>query len=585
MLLAGHLAVLKLLTMKSSFLFRSRIIIFLVVAFALILIGRLFWVQVVRGKTYSETANHQYATPSTNIYERGTIYFERKDGALISAATQISGFKVAIDAGKITDAEGTYQKLSKIITLDHDYFIGKALQKTDPYEEIAHELTKDEADAISKLKLPGISIFKEKWRFYSGGDLASHVLGFVGYNGDVLTGQYGLEKQYNSLLARNADNPYVNFFAEVFSNVKKTFFDNASPEGDVVTTIEPEVQGFLEKKLNEVKEKYQVDSVGGIIMNPMDGSIYAMAAKPDFDPNNYSKVSNVSVFSDPLVENVLEFGSVVKPLVMAGALNEGVVTADTVYNDKGSVMVDNHEIFNFDKKGRGPGTSMQEVLSQSLNTGMVFVEQQLGRLKLRDYLLGYGIKNKTGIDLPNETSGLVSGILTSPREIEYANAAFGQGIALTPVELVRALASLGNGGNLVVPHVVKEIKYDTGISKVMTYPTVPTKISAATSQEITRMLVNVLDKGISAGAKKLDHFSVAVKTGTAQVADNINGGYYADRHNHSFFGYFPAYNPKFIVFLYAVNPKGVPYASTTWTDPFLDITKFLLNYYNVPPDR
>jgi cell division protein FtsI/penicillin-binding protein 2 len=228
---------------------------------------------------------------------------------------------------------------------------------------------------------------------------------------------------------------------------------------------------------------------------------------------------------------------------------------------------------------------MQEVLNQSLNTGMVFVEQKLGKEKFRDYLLSFGIKNKTGIDLPNETSGLVSGILTSPREIEYANAAFGQGIALTPIELTRALASLGNGGLLVTPHVVKEIKYNDGTSKVMTYPTIQTKISRVTSQEISRMLVTVMDKAIKGGTAKLDHFSVAVKTGTAQVADSVNGGYYEDRHTHSFFGYFPAYDPKFIVFLYAVNPKGVPYAANTWADPFLDITKFLLNYYNVPPDR
>jgi cell division protein FtsI/penicillin-binding protein 2 len=144
---------------------------------------------------------------------------------------------------------------------------------------------------------------------------------------------------------------------------------------------------------------------------------------------------------------------------------------------------------------------------------------------------------------------------------------------------------LGNGGLLVTPHVVKEIKYNDSTSKVMTYPTIQTKISRVTSQEISRMLVTVMDKAIKGGTAKLDHFSVAVKTGTAQVADSVNGGYYEDRHTHSFFGYFPAYDPKFIVFLYAVNPKGVPYAANTWADPFLDITKFLLNYYNVPPDR
>ncbi|MFA5791653.1 MAG: penicillin-binding protein 2 [Candidatus Paceibacterota bacterium] len=571
--------------MKYSFLSRSRFILFCFVVFAAILVVKLFWVQVVDRDAYSLAANHQYATPSTDIYERGTIYFERKDGQLVSAATQNSGFKMAIVASKIIDAEDIYKKISKIVDFDHDDFIERTEKKNDSYQEIIHRLSKEQADSISLLKIPGINIFKEKWRFYPGDNLAAHALGFVGYKGDELGGRYGLERQYDSLLVRNINNPYVNFFAEVFSNIRTTLFENKELEGDIITTIEPHVQAFLENKLNEIKDKYQVDSIGGIIMNPADGSIYALGVKPDFDLNNFSQIKNVSTFSNPLVENVLEFGSVVKPLVMASALDAGVVTADTKYNDKGSVIVEKEEIFNFDKKGRGPNTSMQEVLNQSLNTGMVFVEQRLGKIKLRDYLLAFGIKDKTGIDLPNETSGLVSNILNSPREIEYANAAFGQGIALTPVELIRALASLGNGGNLVVPHLVKKIKYDDGTSKIMTYITTPTKITKKTGEEITRMLVNVMDKSIKGGLGKLDHFSVAVKTGTAQVADNTSGGYYTDRNTHSFFGYFPAYDPKFIVFLYAVNPKGVPYAANTWSDPFLDITKFLLNYYNVPPDR
>lgn len=571
--------------MKYSFLTRSRVVLFFVVLFALILLTKLFFVQIVNGKTYSEAADRQYATSSSDIFERGNIYFERKDGQLVSAATQVSGFKMAINASKIADPEATYEKLSKVVDIARGDFLAKAEKKNDPYEEILHHLSKEQADAISGLKLPGVSIFKEKWRFYPGGNLASHTLGFVGYKGDELGGRYGLERQYDDLLSRDTNNPYVNFFAEVFSNLRKTLFEDEAMDGDIVTTIEPQVQGFLEKKLMEIKDKYQVDSIGGIIMNPKDGSIYALTVKPDFDPNNFSQAKNVSIFSNPLVENVLEFGSVVKPLVMASAIDAGVVTPETTYNDKGSVIVEKKEIFNFDKKGRGPNTSMQEVLNQSLNTGMVFVEQKLGRERLRDYLLSFGINTKTKIDLPNETSGLVSGILKSPREIEYANAAFGQGIALTPIELIRALASLGNGGNLVVPHVVKEIKYNSGISKKITYPVTPGKITKNSGETITRMLVTVMDKAIKEGKAKFEHFSVAVKTGTAQVADNTTGGYYKDRHTHSFFGYFPAYDPQFIVLLYAVNPKGVSYAATTWSDPFIDITKFLLNYYNVPPDR
>ena len=555
------------------------------ILFSLVLMSKLFLVQIMHGGAYGEEANRQYATPSSNIYERGTIYFMRKDGEPVSAATQTSGFKLAIEPTKIIDFENTYKKLSDIVAISRDDFLAKALKKNDPYEEVASHLSKEEADAVSALKLSGVNIFKEKWRFYPGASLASHTLGFVGYKGDELGGRYGLERQYNTELARNNGNPYINFFAEVFSNINKTLFQNGVREGDVITTIEPSVQDFLEKKLRDVKEKYQVDSIGGIIMNPMDGSIYALGVKPDFDPNNFSKVKSTNTFSNPLVESVLEFGSVVKPLVMAAALDAKVLTPETTYTDNGSVIVENKEIFNFDKKARGPNTSMQEVLNQSLNTGMVFVEKKLGKELLREYLLSYGIKDKTGIDLPNETSGLVSNILNSPREIEYANAAFGQGIALTPVELIRALATLANGGNLVTPHVVKEIKYNDGTRKENKYPTMPAKITKATSEEITRMLVTVMDKAIKSGLGKLEHFSVAVKTGTAQVADNTTGGYYTDRHTHSFVGYFPAYDPKFIVFLYAVNPRGVEYAATTWTDAFLDITKFLLNYYEIPPDR
>ncbi len=568
-----------------SLISRSKIVLLFIILFSLVLITKIFWVQVVHNDAYSEQADRQYSTPSGDIFERGTIYFSDKDGQLISAATQASGYKIAIDPSKITDAESVYLMLSKVATFDHDNFINRATKINDTYEEVADQLTKDQADAVSALKITGVSIFKEKWRFYPGGTLASHTLGLVGFKGDDLGGRYGLERQYNDVLARDNNSLYVNFFAEVFSDINKTLIEHTVAQGDLVTTIEPNVQNFLEKKLGEVRDKYQTDSVGGIIMNPEDGSVYAMSVKPDFDLNNFAQEKNVSIFSNPLVENVLEFGSVVKPLVMAGALDAGVVTPQTTYDDKGEVTIEKHQIFNFDKKGRGPGTSMQEVLNQSLNTGMVFVEEKLGKQLLRDYLLSYGIKDKTGIDLPNETSGLVSNILKSPREIEYANAAFGQGIAMTPFEMIRALASLANGGSLVVPHVVKEIKYDDGTFKDLTYPTTPVKITKQTSETITQMLVTVMDKAIKGGLGKLDHFSVAVKTGTAQVADNVNGGYYADRHTHSFVGYFPAYDPKFIVFLYAVNPKGVQYSATTWTDPFLDITNFLLNYYEVPPDR
>ncbi len=558
-----------------------------ILIFSLVLVAKLFLIQIVHSESYSSRADRQYFTPSSDIFERGSIYFTRKDGEFVSAATQTTGFKLAIAPSKLGSVESSYQKLSNVVPISKDEFLKKAEKKQDPYEEVASHLTKEEADAIATLGIPGTSIHKEKWRFYPGGNMSSQTLGFVGYNGDVLSGRYGIERKYDDVLSRDKDNPYVNFFAEVFSNINKTLFKKEEMKGDVVTTIEPAVQGFLEKKLQEVKGRYQVDSIGGIIMNPKNGAIYALGLKPDFNPNDLSS-AQTSNLGNPLVENVYEWGSVVKPLVMASAIDAGVLNAYTTYNDTGSVIVEKKEIFNFDKKGRGPGTSMQEVLSQSLNTGMVFAFHKLGKAKMHDYMLSFGIKEKTGIDLPNETAGLVSGLtnnLRNAREIEYTNASFGQGIALSPVSITRSLASLANGGNLVVPHVVEKIKYDNGTEKEMTYPTTRAKITEATSEEITRMLVVVMDDALQGGLAKIENYSVAIKTGTAQVANNISGGYYEDRHIHSFVGYFPAYDPEFIVFLYAVNPKGVRYASETWANPFLDVTKFLISYYEVPPDR
>lgn len=570
--------------MKSNFTLRLRIVSLVIILITFVFVGRLFLVQVVKKEVFAERADRQYVTPTDQIFERGSILFTRKDGELVSGALQISGFKLAINPNKISNIENTYEKLNAIVPLDKEDFLAKANKKDDPYEDVTNHLNKKQADTISSLKLPGIEMHKEKWRFYPGNNTASHSLGFVGYQGDSLGGRYGLERKYDEVLSRDKDNPYINFFAEVFTDLNDNLFKDKVKKGDIVTTIEPNVEAFLEKEILAVKAKYNADQIGGIIMNPRDGSIYAVSSKPDFNLNDFRSVEDISVFRNPMVENVLEFGSIVKPLVMASALDAKVLKPTTTYTDNGFVTVEGKQIYNFDKKGRGANTSMQDVLNQSLNTGMVFAYKKLGKEKFRDYMLSYGIKEKTNIDLPNETGSLISN-LYSPRELEYANASFGQGIALTPFQMIRALASLSNGGNLVTPHFVTKIKYDDSTFKDIVYETKPTKISSETSREITNMLVTVMDKSPKGGTAKLEHHSIGVKTGTAQVARPDGKGYYEDRNTHSFFGYFPAYDPKFIVLLYAVNPKGSQYASITWADPFLNIAKFLLNYYEVPPDR
>jgi cell division protein FtsI (penicillin-binding protein 3)/stage V sporulation protein D (sporulation-specific penicillin-binding protein) len=227
---------------------------------------------------------------------------------------------------------------------------------------------------------------------------------------------------------------------------------------------------------------------------------------------------------------------------------------------------------------------MQQVLNQSLNLGATHVALKVGNEKFSEYMKNFGVGTETGIDLPNEGRGLIDN-LDKKRDIETATASYGQGVAFTPIATVRALSVLANGGTLITPHLVKKIEYQSGLSKKMSFASDKQIIKKETSEEITRMLVNVVDKALRDGTAKIPGYSVAAKTGTAQMTDEGRAGYVDGKYLHSFFGYFPAYKPKFLVFLFQLYPKNVRYASETLTDPFLNITKFLINYYQIPPDR
>jgi len=265
-------------------------------------------------------------------------------------------------------------------------------------------------------------------------------------------------------LARGGENLYINFFAEVFSSLRSTLSSDAiNKEGDLILTIEPSVQSYLQKMVKGINEKYSSEETGAIIINPMDGSIYAIEVTPGFDLNKFQEVENVALFSNPLVENVYEMGSTVKALTMAAALDNGAVKASTTYNDTGSLTFNGYTIYNYDKKGRGI-TTMQHVLDESLNTGVAFAMQKMGKDEFKKYFLSFGFGEKTGIDLPNEGRNLISNLNTN-RDIEFANASFGQGIAMTPISTIRALAILGNGGYIVTPHLVSEVEYKGGINK------------------------------------------------------------------------------------------------------------------------
>lgn len=531
---------------------------------------------------YVSKADRQYQSASKNVFDRGTIFFTNKDGSLVSAATLNSGFIVAVNPEVLKDPESVWQTLNSIMPTDHDTFITKATKVKDPYEEIAVHVDTDIGKKIGDLKIPGLNVYKDRWRFYPGGNTASHVVGILGYKGDDYAGRYGLERQYDSHLQRT-DGAYVNFFAQIFSDIKSVAQKSEDTEADIITTIEPTVQATLQNIIASTTDRWSADSTGAIVMNPMTGEIYAMEVYPSFDPNNSGEEKNASIFSNPLVENVYEMGSVIKTLTLSAGIDAGVVNANTTYYDKGYMMINNKKVSNFDGKERGV-VNMQDMLSQSLNVGAAFVEQKLGNAEFSKYMYSFGLGNKTGIELPNEAKNLVSS-LNSKIDIDLASASFGQSLALTPISTISAISVVANGGTLVQPHVVKSIKYKVGVSKDTEIPLGTRVLKRETSEEVSRMMVYSMDNVLGGGTMKLPRYSVAVKTGTAQIAKPGGGGYYEDRILHSFVGFFPAYSPKFIIFFYMVNPKGARFGSETLSGPFNDMVKFLINYYEVPPDR
>src|SRR3989344_795096 len=293
---------------------------------ALILGVQLFRIQVIKGETYRELADRQYTVRTDGGFDRGSIYFTERDGTALGAGILETGYTIALNPGLIENPEETFSKLSEIIILDRNEFLEKALKKDDPYEQIYKRATLAQLEKIKALKLPGVLVEKEKWRSYPGGRTASHVLGFVGFKGDTLTGRYGLEAYYNDTLSRGGSTLYSNFFAQAFSITKSLLEKNGAREGNIVTSIEPSVQGVLETELGELMEKWNSELSGGIIIDPKTGEIYAMANMPDYDPNVFGKEKSSGVFLNPVVESVYEMGSIMKPLTVAAGIDTGAIT-------------------------------------------------------------------------------------------------------------------------------------------------------------------------------------------------------------------------------------------------------------------
>ena len=570
--------------MRAQFRFRIRLILSFVIFIALCILLRLYFVQIVHGDIYAQKANRQFSSGGSGLFDRGAIYFTRKDGTLISAATLATGFLVAINPQTLTNPETAYTAITAVAssTLTRDAFFAAAAKKNQVYIEVAHRLSEAGGRTLSTQNIPGVQVLRESWRYYPGGSLAAQSIGIVSYgSGDTLVGQTGIEATYDGILSRSGDALYKNFFAELFSNVGDLLVNTTDVrEGDIITTIEPEVQTRLEDGIEKLNRKYGSKESAGIIMDPATGAIIAITSYPSYNGNDLSAV-NPLLLGNPLVEQVHEFGSIMKPLTLASGLDAGVITPQTTYNDTGCITVNTREICNWDLKARGV-IRVEEIILQSLNVGASWVATELGQDAFREYFTSF-FGTKTDVDQPSEGHALLSN-LTKPQQIGYDTASYGQGIAETPVQMIRALGAIANGGVMVQPHLVSAVRLNSGIERELDWSKKTPVFGATAAREVTVMMTELVDEKLENGKAIIPTMSVAAKTGTAQLTDG-RGGYYTDRYFHSFVGFFPSYSPRFIILLYTNDPKGVQYASETLDATFLDLVHFLIEYYEVPPDR
>ncbi len=535
---------------------RILVLILVFVSLGLLIWGRFFYLTVIRHDYYLAKAKN-ISDNSGIVIPRGSIFLTDKDGVPYAVALNKEFPLVYAVPTKVADPAGLAKKLAPILELDESFLFQKLSKPNDPYEVLKKKVSDDVVNAVKTLEEPALSIDNETLRYYPEGLWLSQVIGFLGFNKGGQAGQYGLEEYYDNDLS------------------------GLISSADLVLTIDSTIQSQAGTLLVSAVKKWQADGGSIVVMNPQNGGIMAMASFPDFDANNYSVVSGSNLFVNPVTLRRYEPGSVFKPITIAIGIETGVVTPETEYYNTGSIKIGDRTISNSLPSEVLGWQTMITVLEQSLNTGAVFVEQKVPKDVFLSYLKNFGIDSKTGVDV-NEVSGDISG-LSSMRDINFATASFGQGVALTPLSLIRALSAIANGGKLVRPFLVSKIVFHNGETYETKSDAQTRIISSETSAKLINMLVKVVENG-SGRRAKISGYTIAGKTGTAQVPDLKDGGY-LDEYIHTFVGFAPAYDPKFIALIKLDNPKGVRFAESTTVPVFHDLAQFIFSYLAIPPDK
>lgn len=540
-------------------------------------IGRLVFIQIIDHGFYKAMAQGQQNISSFVKGERGDIFVQDKDGNLYTIATNYSVPFIFLSPPEIEDANATAAGIASVLNISEEFILERMGKPDSLFEVLKKNISDKEELEIKALELPGIYVGKETTRLYPQKEFASHVIGFT--NQDDI-GQYGIEEQYNDVL--EGEEGLVISATNVGGYL---FLSNKTPKdgADIILTLDYNIQLQAEKILKDTARALKVKEGSIIVLDPNTGKILALANIPAFDPNSYGNVRGLDVFQNATLEKLFEPGSVFKPITLASAIDTGKLTPDTTYIDTGSVTIGIYTITNYNERVFGERT-MSEVLQFSINTGAVFAESELGHSDFIKYIERFGLFKPTKIDLVGEIYSQ-NKELKKGYEINYATASFGQGIEMTPMQLIRAFGGIANNGLMHTPYIVEDVKDTTGIPFERSETQSTRAISKRTSSQITSMLVSVTEDGFGKAAR-IPGYYVAGKTGTAQVSNSALGiakSGYSDETVQSFIGYVPAFNPRFLVLVKLNNPQTKT-AEYSAVPIFKELASYIIDYYQIPPD-
>lgn len=540
--------------------------------FMIYLVSRLAWVQFVRGDELRDRALAQWNRGLTVQAQRGSIF--SRNGALLAGSATAESV-IAIPS-EIKDVEGTAQALAPILDMKVDV-LRERMQRTQFEVFLKRKVDDDVAAAVKALKLRGIRTTIESKRFYPGGNLASHVLGFVGID----EGLEGIEFYYEDEL--KGKKGYIVYEADARGRELPDAVQAYLPPVngyDLVLTIDEVIQHIVEKELDRAMIEFAPEYAGVIAVDPKTGEILALASRPDFYPEYYADYSE-NTWRNPLISHSFEPGSTFKLATISAALEEDVVTLHDGYYCRGFFTASGRNIKCW-SSGHGSQT-IKQVLWNSCNPGFMSMGTRLGKEKLFEYIRSFGYGSKTGVDLPGENPGILFNVKTMS-DADLAVSSFGQGNAVTPIQQVMAAAAIANGGTLMRPMIVREIRDENGNLVEEIQPKAVRKVlTADTADELSVALADGVERGSGVFAM-VEGYRMAGKTGTAEkIAPG--GGYLSNLYILSYVGYGPIEDPRIAMYVFVDGAtKGPNWGGQVAGPVFKRIMTQVMQYWNIPPN-